>query len=203
MLKVGLTGGIGSGKTAVSDYFQTLGISVLDTDVIAREVVQAGSDVLRQIQAQFGDDIVDKKGALLRDKLRSIVFTDTLKRQQLETIVHPAIRLQLRQQLSALPASTPYCVIVIPLLMEKSWQTEVDRILVVSAPRELRIQRILSRQAITPQEIQHIMQSQVSDEERIGIADDVLSNDGSIGELQHKIDRLHQQYLLLAKHLRK
>jgi len=200
MLKVGLTGGIGSGKTAVSDYFQTLGIPVLDTDIIARQVVQAGSETLLLIRQQFGAEMISEKGELIREKLRAAVFADAEKRRQLENIVHPAIRQQLQQQLSQLAASAnaPYCVIVIPLLLEKDWQSMVDRILVVSAAATLRSQRIKARQAITQQEIEQIMDSQSSDEERLKIADDIVENNGTLVALHHNIDHLHQQYLLLA-----
>jgi len=200
MMKVGLTGGIGSGKTAVSDYFQELGIPVLDTDVIARLVVQRGSETLRQICAQFGDHIVDKQGDLLRKKLRAEVFADPQKREQLENIIHPAIHRYLQKQLNALSInpSPPYCIIVIPLLLEKNWLDMVDRVLVVTAASTLRTQRIKMRQKITQQEIEQIMQSQVSDDKRLEIADDVLSNDGSLQQLHQNIDRLHRQYLKIA-----
>lgn len=201
MLKIGLTGGIGAGKTAVSNYFQHLDVSVLDTDIIAREVVQAGSEVLQQLAQSFGTDILDDNGSLRRDKLRAEVFNDEAKKQRLEDIVHPAIRQRLFQQLDMLASTSasPYCVIVIPLLLEKNWQALVDRVLLVVAPEKEKIKRIRARQNISQHEIQQIMNAQASDDQRRAIADDILHNDGDIEQLQRQIDSLHQHYLSLAR----
>jgi len=204
MMRVGLTGGIGSGKTAVSDYFQRLGIPVLDTDVIARQVVEPGSEVLHQICQTFGNDLLNHKGELQREKLRALVFADADRRQRLENIIHPAIRRQLQDQLVRLADSTTadYCIIVIPLLVEKNWQSQVDRILLVRADENLRGQRVKQRQSISQREIEQIMHSQTSDSERASVADDILINDGTLDELHQQIDHLHQRYLGLARHVR-
>jgi len=201
LLKIGLTGGIGAGKTAVSDYFQALGVAVLDTDIIAREVVEPGSDVLQQLAQVFGADILNEHGGLRREKLRADVFGDPAKKQRLEDIIHPAIRQHLFQQLDALAStsSLPYCVLVIPLLLEKSWQTLVDRVLLVCAPESEKIKRIQARQAISENQIKQIMLTQASDDQRRAIADDILNNDGNIEQLHRQIDSLHQRYLALAQ----
>jgi len=200
MLKIGLTGGIGAGKTVVSDYFQHLGVAVLDTDIIAREVVQPGSEVLQQLAQCFGNDILNPAGALQRERLRAKVFSDPTKKQTMEDIIHPAIRQRLLQQLETLAsaATSPYCIIVIPLLLEKNWQALVDRVLLVLAPEQEKIKRIKARQEISHDEIQQIMLAQASDDQRRAIADDILDNDGNIEQLHRQIDTLHQRYLRLV-----
>lgn len=196
MLKIGLTGGIGSGKTAVSQYFETLGVPVLDTDIIARQVCLPGSPVLKHIAARFGADMLTPGGELDREKLRALVFSDPEKRKQLEAIIHPAIREALQQQLAHI--QSPYCVLVIPLLLEKNWRGEVDRILVVHAAKASRIARIQSRQHISEAQIEQIMASQISDNERNAAADDSINNDGSLQDLHRQIEQLHQSYLSIA-----
>jgi len=200
MLKIGLTGGIGAGKTAVSDFFASLGVPVLDTDVIAREVVLPGTETLAKIVAQFGHHVLNDSGELDRETLRATVFADAHRRQQLENIIHPAIRFRLFEQLSALEVErkAAYCILVIPLLMEKNWQPSVDRVLLVTAPIDVRQLRIKKRQAISDSQIEQIMKSQLSDEERAGRADDIIDNGGSVSELHDKIRRLHETYLAMS-----
>lgn len=195
-VRIGLTGGIGSGKTEVSRYFASLGVPVIDTDTIAHELVARGQPALAEITAEFGDGILDEHGNLDRAKLRGIVFADPARRRRLEQILHPRIRdnaIALSEQCEA-----AYCILVIPLLVESGRDYPLDRILVVDTPVELQYRRIAGRDGISREQIASILAAQADRETRLRAADDVIVNDGDIDELHRKIDGLHQRYLELA-----
>ena len=197
MLKIALTGGIGSGKTTVSDYFRKLGVPVIDADETSHEVTQAGAPAVQQIVDVFGDSVLDHDGNLDRTALRNIVFGDTESRKQLESILHPEIRRRMNDAASR--TQSPYCLFSIPLLIETSQHTSYDRILVVETSEDRRRTWIQARSDLTEGEITAILSAQVSDEQRRGAADDLLINDGGIDDLHARIDRLHQRYLALAR----
>lgn len=200
MLRVGLTGGIGSGKTAVSDRFADLGAPVIDTDVLSREVVEPGEPALDELVKHFGEAILDNDGNLDRERLREMVFSDPGKKQRVESILHPAIRQRLQDKLKALEKEEhPYCIIVVPLLVETDFQEMVDRVLVVEAPRERRVQWVMSRSGLSRQEVETIMDTQASSETRRAVAHDIIDNDGSLAELLKKVDRFHAKYLVVPK----
>lgn len=189
---IGLTGGIGSGKSTVADLFSKLGAPIIDSDVIAREVLTKGN-LLKKIIAHFGSGILDEKAQLDRTKLRKCVFENVAKRQWLENLLHPLIITEIKQRIATLNAS--YCVVVIPLLTEvPDAQKLVDRILVVDTPEELQIQRAVERDKSTAEEIKRILASQVDRAQRLKMADDVLSNTGDIAALRQAVTELHQRY---------
>lgn len=200
MLKVGLTGGIGSGKTTVSDRFRDLGAPVIDTDVLAREVVAPGEPALEQLTDAFGSDILRDDGTLDRNRLRQKAFDDPEAKRRMESILHPAIRQRLGGRLDALEKlDAPYCIIVVPLLVETNFQELVDRVLVVEAPRERRIQWVMKRSGISREEVEKIMASQASAAERRHVAHDIIDNNGGLEELLEHVDRLHAKYLVVPK----
>ncbi len=200
MLRVGLTGGIGSGKTAVSDRFEDLGAPVVDTDVLAREVVEPGEPALDELVKHFGKAILDSDGNLDRARLREMVFSDPGKKQRVESILHPAIRRRLQDKLKALEKDDhPYCIIVVPLLVETDFQEMVDRVLVVEAPRERRIQWVMSRSGMSREQVEAVMDTQASSEARRAVAHDIIDNDGSLADLLEKVDRFHAKYLVVPK----
>jgi dephospho-CoA kinase len=195
-LRIGLTGGIGSGKSEASRRFHELGVPVIDTDVIARELVEAGQPALNEIIAVFGSDILDTSDQLDRSELRKRVFADTGQRQRLEAILHPRIRESAMIQADRLDA--PYCVLVIPLLLESARDYPIDRILVVDTPQELQYRRIALRDGLSDREIAAILAAQVERQQRLAAADDILLNDSSIEMLRAQIDELHRFYLELV-----
>lgn len=200
MLVVGLTGGIGSGKSTVSHLFESLAVPVIDMDVIAREVTRPGSDTLQLICEHFGDDILFEDGTLNRKKLRQIIFKSEKNRRLLESILHPAIRQKTLEALERLADKhTPYCIVVIPLLAESSEPFPVDRILVVDTSEALQLQRTCKRDGITEQAARDIMSSQVSRNERLNIADDIIENNANLESIQATVKRLHHKYLELAR----
>ena len=195
-LRIGLTGGIGSGKTEASREFARLGATVIDTDLIARELVEPGQTALSEIRATFGAQLIDDSGRLDRGQLRQLVFCDPGKRKKLEAILHPRIR---ERAISlANEAQTPYCVLVIPLLLESARDYPLDRILVIDAPVEQQQRRVAARDAISGAEIDAVLAAQASREERLAAADDVVVNDRDLNHLRREIERLHNLYLKLA-----
>ena len=196
MLKVGLTGGIGSGKTVVSDRFAELGAPVIDTDVLAREVVEPGEPALERLVEAFGRDVLQTDGRLDRKRLREVVFSDAESKHRMESILHPVIRDRLQSHLASLQA--PYCIIVVPLLVETNFHEIVDRVLVVDAPRERRILWVMTRNGMPRNEVERIIETQATPEGRLRIAHDVINNDTDLMELREKVDRLHSKYLALA-----
>ncbi|MCO6414234.1 MAG: dephospho-CoA kinase [Thiogranum sp.] len=196
-LRIGLTGGIGSGKSEASRYFAEIGVPVIDTDVIARELVEPDQPALAEIATRFGDDVLDATGHLDRARLRQQVFADAEKRRQLESILHPRIRV--RAEALANQIDAPYCVMVIPLLVETARDYPIDRILVIDTPVELQYQRLALRDGLSDREIKAVIEIQADRQQRLDAADDVVLNDGSVEQLHARIDELHRFYLKLAK----
>jgi dephospho-CoA kinase len=196
VIAVGLTGGIASGKTAASDHFARLGVPVIDTDVIAREVVEPGQPVLQEVIAAFGDDIVDDEGRLRRRKLRDLIFSDPEKQALLESIVHPAIRAETRRRVA--DAKGPYCLIVIPLLAESGHFDWLDRVLVVDVPEEIQIKRLTERDGVTELDARKSLAAQAGRDVRLQLADDILDNSGNIDDLGMLVEDLHRKYLDIA-----
>lgn len=203
MLKIGLTGGIGSGKTTVSDRFEELGAPVIDTDVLAREVVEPGEPALDKLVEAFGGGILRDDGSLDRDRLREMVFADPSVKQRVESILHPAIREKLNARLNELEKQDePYCIIVVPLLVETDFRELVHRVLVIEAPRERRIQWVTARGGMNRAEVEKIMDAQASSGERLRVAHDIVHNDGGLEDLMAKVDRLHAKYLVVPERVK-
>ena len=201
MLTVGLTGGIGSGKTTVSNLFESLGIAVIDTDLIARELVNSNSSVLNEIIGIFGQTILDHNGTLDRKKLAQIVFNKKEEKQQLENILHPRIRTEVNNRIHTFKSSTippQYVIVVIPLLFETGFRDLIDRILVVCSDEKIRIERVKQRDNRKVDEIRSIISSQVTDERRISEADDIIENDNNFKELESQVLQLHKKYTDLS-----
>ncbi|MDT8387659.1 MAG: dephospho-CoA kinase [Thiogranum sp.] len=195
-LRIALTGGIGSGKSEVARRFAELGAPIIDTDIIARKLVEPGAPALEEIVALFGADILDPGGHLDRAALRKRIFADSGKREQLEAILHPRIRESAVAQADQLDAR--YCLLVIPLLLETGGDYPVDRVLVVDTPPELQYQRVAVRDGLSDHEIAAILATQVERQQRLAAADDVIVNEGSLGALQSQVNDLHLLYLALA-----
>lgn len=193
---VGLTGGIGSGKSAVSDLFEKKGISVVDADLVSRQVVEPGTPALAQIAEHFGPDILDQEGKLIRSKLRNIIFADAQEKSWLEHLLHPIMNKKIRQQLT--DAQSQYAILSSPLLLETHQYKLTDRILVVDASEELQMQRAMRRDNNNPDLIKAIMNSQISRQERCARANDIIQNHGEIEELHTQVEKYHQLYLELS-----
>lgn len=197
MFKVGLTGGIGSGKSTVADLFAGQGVPVIDTDVIARALTAPGGMALDAVRAAFGDQVMQADGALDRAALRRRVFSDADARHQLEAILHPRIRLAVEQQLATL--SAPYVLIVIPLLVETdAYQEVLDRVLLVDCPEDQQITRVMARSGFTLDEVKAILAAQAGRAARLAIADDVISNTASPEALRTQVAALHRRYLAFS-----
>ena len=196
VLRVGLTGGIASGKTAVANAFAARGVPVIDTDRLAREVVAPGQPALAAVVAAFGDRILEPGGSLNRRRLRDLVFADPDRRRELEAILHPAIRGALASELARLEA--PYVIVAIPLLAETGGRDRVDRVLLVDCTPELQKSRLMARDGESAQRAQAMLDAQATRAERRAIADDTIENSGSIEDLDREVERLHRRYLALA-----
>lgn len=194
--RIGLTGGIASGKTMVADFFSELGVPVIDTDVIARQVVEPGTAALDEIRGTFGDEVMQEDGSLNRKALREIVFADTAKREQLEAILHPRIREETMRQVAAV--IEPYMIIVVPLLVESPMSALMDRVLVVDCSEETQLRRLLLRDGENVVTAQRIIDAQASRADRLAIADDVIDNDGDPAKAREQALELHQSYLALT-----
>lgn len=193
---VGVTGGIGSGKTAVSDRFAELGIVVVDADVASRVIVEPGRPALAKIAEHFGSDILQTDGTLDRAKLRTAVFKDPAERKWLEALTHPLIREEILSGLRN--ATSPYALLVSPLLVESGQNQLTQRVLVVDVPEELQLQRTVKRDNNSPDQVKAIMAAQASRQQRLDSADDVIVNDGSLEQLHQQVDTLHQKYLEMS-----
>lgn len=194
---VGLTGGIGSGKSTVADLFVARGVALVDTDAIAHELTGAGGAAMGEISAVFGPDIVDPAGGLDRAAMRRQVFADPAARQKLEAILHPMIREISAARCAA--AKSPYVILAVPLLVESgTYRERCRRILVVDCPESRQIERVMSRNRMTADEVRAIMATQATRQERLAIADDVIVNDGGIDDLATQVDALHARYLKLS-----
>ncbi len=198
-MRVGLTGGIASGKSIVADMFADHGVPIIDTDLIARQIVMPGNPALDEIKVLFGDKIIADDGALDRSALRKLVFADTGQRRQLEAIMHPRIQQETIDQATA--AGGDYQLIVVPLLTDSPLKDLVDRVLVVDCDQKTQIQRLLDRDDESLQQAQRILAAQASREERLAIADDVIDNDASLDATRSQVDTLHDTYQQLAKAL--
>lgn len=191
---VGLTGGIGSGKTAVSDRFSARGITVADADVAAREIVEPGQPVLDAIREHFGDQVITADGRLDRAALRNLIFSAQDERRWLESLTHPLIMQNLRDVLKA--SSSDYAILVLSAGTGKS--PLIQRMLVVDVPHEVQIERVMARDNNTRQQVEAIIDTQPPRETRIALADDVIVNDGDLEALEAKVEALHNRYLELA-----
>jgi dephospho-CoA kinase len=198
-LRIGLTGGIASGKSTVEQRFTELGVPVIDADYSARAVVARGRPGLAAVVERFGAGILTPQGELDRRELRSLIFSDAARRKELEAILHPLIRADMEQRSSQ--ASGPYVVLSIPLLVEGNSRGRWDRVLVVDADESLQLARLMSRDAVSETEARATLAAQASRAARLAVADDVLENSGTVAELRQSVDLLHRRYLELAAHM--
>jgi dephospho-CoA kinase len=197
-LVVGLTGGIGSGKSAAADEFSRLGATVVDTDAISHELTGPGGTTVAEIQRQFGKAFVDASGAMDRKRMRDLVFSDIEEKQRLEALLHPLIRAESQRRIEQ--AAGPYVVHVVPLLLESPGHRErVARVLVVDCPEAIQVARVRQRSGLPEVEVRRIIASQIQRERRRAAADDVIDNSGTIAALQQQVRNLHEKYLALAK----
>jgi dephospho-CoA kinase len=193
---VALTGGIASGKSTVADLFGQLGIEIVDTDLIARKLVEPGQPMLASVVAAFGQELLDAYGRLKRRKLRNIIFSHEDKREQLEALMHPEIAVEARRQIENVRSA--YCILVIPLFAETGGFTGVNRVLVVDAAGESQLARLSARDGVDEAQAHAAIAAQASREQRMAFADDIIVNDGSLEELEIEVRRLHRHYLELS-----
>jgi dephospho-CoA kinase len=198
MLVVGLTGGIGSGKSTVAELFTKLDVPVIDADQASRAVVQPGQPVLQTIASRFGSDMLNPDGSLNRGRLRELIFDDEGARKELEALLHPLIRNWMQEQLQGL--DTPYAILSIPLLVESERTDTVDRVLVVDIPEQQQIERVCRRDEINEQQARAILQTQVSRQRRLAAADDIIDNSANPEALEDQVRALHLMYLAIASH---
>lgn len=197
---VGLTGGIGSGKSAVADLFAERGITVVDTDAIAHALTAPGGAAMPALRAEFGDGVANADGALERAAMRAMVFADPSARKRLEAILHPLIRGESEHQLAANPANSPYAILMVPLLVESGdYRQRVDRVAVVDCAEATQIDRVMRRNGLARSDIERILGAQATRAERLAAADDVINNDGALADLPAQVERLHEQYLALSR----
>lgn len=194
---VGLTGGIGSGKSAVSERFTRRGIAVVDADIAARVVVEPGRPALERISERHGRGILNSDGTLDRKALRAIVFAKKEERLWLEALLHPLIGDELQHQLAQ--ANAPYAMLVTPLLQETGQIRLVDRVLVVDAPEDVRVRRTIARDGGDESSVRAIIKAQTSSDQRLAMADDVIMNDSDFAHLDTEVERLHRRYMVLAE----
>ena len=198
---VGLTGGVGSGKSAAADAFAGLGASVVDTDAIAHELTGKNGLALPEIRKLFGEETIGSDGAMDRRKMRQRVFSDPVAKKQLEALLHPMIRAEAARRSANAPG--PYVVHVVPLLVEsQDYRARVDRVLVVDAPEEAQISRVRLRSALSEDEVRAIIAAQAPRKQRLAAADDVIDNAGTIDALRKQVSALHSQYLKMAKRIK-
>lgn len=195
-LRIGLTGGIASGKSAVSARFLALGVPVIDADESARRVVAPATPGLAAVVQRFGDEVLDTDGLLDRRRLRTLIFSAPEERRALESILHPLIRADMENLEKS--AAGPYVVMAIPLLIEGRSYDRIDRILVIDVPTEIQVDRLRARDGSSSNQALAILAAQASREQRLEAADDVLTNAGTMAELWRRVDELHQTYLEIA-----
>ena len=196
MLKIGVTGGIGCGKSAVTDYLSGKGIVIADADQAAKVIVEPGQLALQTIVNHFGSQILLNDGTLNRRALRDIIFNDPEQRRWLEQLTHPLIIERLRQELAA--AQSPYVILVAPLLLEANLKGVVDRVLVIDIDPEQQIARTMARDGVSRAQVESILQAQASRTQRLSMADDIIDNSGSLDALHQQLDALHQRYLAMV-----
>jgi dephospho-CoA kinase len=195
---VGLTGGIGSGKSLVADMFARLGATLVDTDAIAHGLTAPHGPAMAAISAEFGPSFVAADGSLDRARMRALVFSDVRAKGRLEAILHPMIRAA--AEAGAAAATGPYVIFVVPLLVESgSWRDRVNRILVVDCPEELQVSRVKQRNGLSEQQVRAIMANQATREQRLAVADDIVANDADMASLEPQIASLHEKYLVISK----
>ena len=195
---IGLTGGIGSGKSVVAEMFARRGAVIVDTDAIAHELTAPGGAAIDAIRESFGSDYIAPDGALDRARMRALVFRDPRSRRRLERILHPKIRAESSARIAA--ATSPYVILVVPLLVESGFDPKrYQRVMVVDCEEGTRIARVMGRSRLPEDEVRQILASQVSRQDRLDAADDVIDNSGALAELEPQVDRLHQMYLALAR----
>lgn len=197
---IGLTGGIGSGKSAAADRFAQHGIAVVDTDAISRELTGANGAAMLAIKRQFGDAFLTPTGALNRDAMRQRVFSDPVAKKQLEAILHPLIRAESLKRIAA--ATSPYVILAVPLLFETGGYGElVSSTLVIDCTEPLQIARTMQRSGMTEEQVRAVMAAQLTRKARLKNADDVIHNNGTLRELADEVDRLHKKYLAQSNYL--
>ncbi len=196
-LVIGLTGGIGSGKTSTAKFFAALGASVIDTDEIAHELTQPHGAAIDTIRQVFGENFITTEGALDREKMRSLVFSNSASRQKLEAILHPLILMEAVSRVTL--TSSPYVMMIVPLLLETDdYHKMVQRILVTDCDEQKQIARTMARSRLGTQEVHAIMAAQITRQKRLKQADDVIINDSTLAHLQQQVEALHQKYLALS-----
>ncbi|MFT5132036.1 MAG: dephospho-CoA kinase [Gammaproteobacteria bacterium] len=193
---VGLTGGIGSGKTSATDIFSELGVPIIDADAISREVVQSGQPAFEEIISLFGAEVIGDNGQLRRDRLRKIIFDDLSARQKLESIIHPRVHSEISRRVNQV--TFPYYIISSPLLLESRSLHNVDRILVLDVPETLQIERASRRDNLSEDDIKLVLKTQIGRQERLDAADDVIANDRDLSVLRQKVEKLHKTYLEIS-----
>lgn len=193
---VALTGGIGSGKSTVADEFAHLGVTVIDADIIARQVVEPGTPALLAIAERFGPQMINDDGSLNRRRLRERIFAHSEDKAWLNALLHPLIQQETRRQMQA--STSPYLLWVVPLLVENRLTDKADRILVVDVPKETQIERTIRRDGVSREHAEHILAAQATREQRLAAADDVIENKGSADAVASHVARLHDKYLMLA-----
>jgi dephospho-CoA kinase len=197
---VGLTGGIGSGKSAVAELFAQRGITVVDTDAIAHALTTSAGAAMAAIRAEFGDAAAGADGALDRAAMRAMVFADPSARKRLEAILHPLIRAESERQIADKPAGSAYAILMVPLLIESGdYRKRVNRIAVVDCAESTQIERVMSRSGLARNEIERILAAQATRAERLAAADDIIDNDGALAGLAPQIEDLHHRYLELSR----
>lgn len=192
VLKIGLTGGIGSGKSTACEIFSELGVPIIDADIVARKVVQAGMPALQLIKEEFGEDIITKDGLLNRKKVRDQIFTNEIDRKKLENILHPVIYERIVHETENINSS--YCIISIPLLLETEALEIIDRVLIIDVSEKLQLSRASVRDNASLNDIERIIRTQISRDNRLAAADDIINNEGDIENLRRQIHDLHEFY---------
>ncbi|WP_417316520.1 dephospho-CoA kinase [Enterobacter sp.] len=193
---VALTGGIGSGKSTVADAFSRLGISIIDADIIARQVVEPNTPALKAIEAHFGSAIVNNDGTLNRRQLRERIFSDSSEKVWLNALLHPIIHQETQRQMAE--ATSPYVLWVVPLLVENQLHKKADRVLVIDVSPETQIERTMARDHVSREHAEQILAAQATREARLAVADDVIDNNGAPDAIASDVARLHEQYLTFA-----
>ena len=195
-MRVGLTGGIGSGKSTVKNCFDELGVPTIDADEISHRITTPGQAAFNEVVALFGEESLDEAGNLNRQRLRELIFTVPALKKKLEAIIHPRVRVEIHSFTERV--DYPYSIICIPLLLETGGQSTMDRVLVVDAPEDLQVERVARRDTAKEDQTRSIIMTQISRSERLQCAHDIIVNDGSIYELKIQVGKLHNKYIELS-----